>query len=232
MTEDIRDRLIVGLDLPSLAEAEAMVERLGDSVSFYKVGLQLIFAGGLPFAERLARRGKKVFLDVKLLDIDNTVESAVRSLAGLGMSFVTIHAYPKALRAAMAGRGDSPLKLLGVTVLTSMDDGDLASAGYAGSVKELVLRRAQDAASIGLDGIVCSPDDAAAIRALVGPKLKLITPGIRPAGSAPGDQKRFATPASAVEAGADHIVVARPIIGASDPRAAAQAILAEIAAVS
>ena len=137
-----RDRLIVALDVPSVGEAEAMVARLGDSVIFYKIGLQLTFAGGLPFAERLGRSGKQVFLDVKLLDIDNTVAGAVQSIAAMGMTFVTIHAYPKAMRAAVMARGDARLKLLGVTVLTSMDESDLAEAGYAGAVSDLVGRRA------------------------------------------------------------------------------------------
>jgi orotidine-5'-phosphate decarboxylase len=225
---DVRDRLIVGLDVPGVADAEAMVERLGDQVTFYKIGLQLVFAGGLPFAEKLARAGKKIFLDVKLLDIDNTVESAVKSITAMGMTYVTVHAYPHAIRAAMRGRGDSALKLLGVSVLTSMDDADLVANGYADKVSELVLRRARDAAGIGLDGLICAPDDVPAIRAAVGGKLRLITPGIRPAGAAANDQKRIATPASAIRAGADQLVCVRPILGAPDPRKAAADIIREI----
>jgi len=224
-----RDRLIVGLDVPTLAEAQAMVTRLGDTVSFYKIGLQLVFAGGLAFAEDLANSGKKVFLDVKLLDIDNTVSGAVKNIARIGMSYVTIHAYPKAMRAAIRARGDSPLGLLGVTVLTSMDDSDLAMAGYSGKVDELVIRRAIDARDAGMDGIVCSPIEVGKVRAAVGPKITLITPGIRPAGGDVGDQKRVTTPADAIRAGADHLVVARPIIHAPDPKAAAEAIQTEIA---
>jgi orotidine-5'-phosphate decarboxylase len=227
---DPRDRLIVGLDVPTVGEAEAIVERLGGSVTFYKIGLQLIFAGGLGLAERLAKSGKKIFLDVKLLDIDNTVEGAVGNIARMGMTFVTVHAYPKAMRAAVAARGDSSLGLLGVTVLTSMDDGDLAAAGYAGTVDALVLRRAKDARAAGMDGIVCSPVEVAKVRAAVGPGITLVTPGIRPAGSEAGDQKRVTTPADAMRAGADYLVVARPIIRAPDPREAAEAIQAEIAA--
>jgi len=227
---DPRDRLIVGLDLPTLAEADAMVSRLGDTVSFYKIGLQLVFAGGIAFAEKLARSGKKVFLDVKLLDIDNTVAGAVENIARLGMTFVTIHAYPKAMRAAVAARGDAPLGLLGVTVLTSMDDADLEQAGYAGKVNGLVLSRARDAGQAGMDGIVCSPVEVAEVRAAVGPDIALVTPGIRPASAATGDQKRVTTPADAIRAGADYLVVARPIIRAEDPRAAAEAVQAEIAA--
>ena len=235
---DMRDRLIVGLDLPTVADAEAMVTTLGDDVTFYKVGLQLTFAGGLDFARRLADRGKKVFLDVKLLDIDNTVTHAVESIATLGMSFCTIHAYPKAMRAAVsgksnskgadAGKGMGDLRLLAVTVLTSMDEADLAAAGYAGSVAELVARRAADARQAGMDGIVCSPEEASAMRAIVGAGMTIVTPGIRPPGAASGDQKRVATPTAAITAGADHLVVARPIIEAADPRGAAKAILAEI----
>ena len=224
-----KDRLIVGLDLPTRADAEAMVAKLGDAVSFYKIGLQLVFAGGLAFAGDLAKSGKKVFLDVKLLDIDNTVASAIRNIAGMGMTFVTVHAYPKAMRAAVAARGDAPLGLLGVTVLTSMDDSDLDEAGYAGNVGDLVLARARDARDAGMNGIVCSPLEVAAVRAAVGPDIALITPGIRPSGTATGDQKRVTTPADAIRSGADYLVVARPIIAADDPRAAADAIQAEIA---
>lgn len=226
---DLQDRLIVGLDLPTVAEAEAMVARLGGSVSFYKIGLQLVFAGGLALAEDLAKSGKKVFLDVKLLDIDNTIAGAVANVVRAGVTFVTIHAYPKAMRAAVAARGEAPLGLLGVTVLTSMDDGDLEDAGYAGKVEDLVLKRARDARACGMDGIVCSPVEVGRVRAAVGPDIRLITPGIRPAGAAAGDQKRVTTPADAIGAGADHLVVARPIIRADDPRAAAEAIQAEIA---
>lgn len=227
-----RDRLIVALDMPTVAEAEAMVARLGDPVGFYKVGLQLVFAGGIDFARRLVDRGKKVFLDVKLLDIDNTVEGAVRNIAAMGMTFVTIHAYPKAMRAAVAARGSAPLRLLGVTVLTSMDEADLAAAGYAGTVGGLVARRAADARDAGMDGIVASPAEAAAIRAIVGPGIAIVTPGIRAASGEAGDQKRIATPSAAIRAGADHLVVGRPITTAGDPRAAAEAILSEIAAAS
>jgi orotidine-5'-phosphate decarboxylase len=226
---DPRDRLIVGLDLPTVGEAEAMVARLGETVAFYKIGLQLIFAGGLALAERLAKSGKKIFLDVKLLDIDNTVEGAVANIARMGMTFVTIHAYPKAMRAAAAARGDGPLKLLGVTVLTSMDNADLSAAGYAGKVEDLVIKRARDAAIAGMDGIVCSPVEVAKVRAVVGPEIALVTPGIRPAGASSGDQKRVTTPADAIQAGADYLVVARPILKATDPRVAAEAIQAEIA---
>ena len=224
-----RDRLIVALDLPSVGEAEAMVARLGDSVTFYKIGLQLIYAGGIPLAEKLARSGKQVFLDAKLLDIDNTVAGAVASIAAMGVTFLTIHAYPQAMRAAVAARGNARLKLLGVTVLTSMDDSDLAAAGFAGTIASTVAMRAADARAAGMNGIVASPSEAAAIRAIVGPDVAIVTPGIRPAGAEAADQKRVATPAAAIRAGADYLVVGRPITGAADPRAAAEAIVAEIA---
>jgi orotidine-5'-phosphate decarboxylase len=224
-----KDRLIVALDVPSVAEAEAMVGRLGDSVAFYKIGLQLVFAGGIDFAQALAVAGKKVFLDVKLLDIDNTVEGAVANIAAMGMSFVTIHAYPKAMRAAVKARGAAPLKLLGVTVLTSLDEADLAAAGYAGTVAGLVAARAADARAAGMDGIVASPAEAASVRKIIGPGVAIVTPGIRPAGADAGDQKRIATPAAAIAAGADYLVVGRPITAAADPKAAAEAIQAEIA---
>lgn len=227
-----RDRLIVALDLPSVGEAEAMIARLSDSVTFYKIGLQLIYAGGIPLAEKLARSGKQVFLDAKLLDIDNTVAGAVGSIAAMGLTFLTLHAYPQTMRAAVAARGNARLKLLAVTVLTSMDEKDIAAAGYAGSVSDLVARRARDARAAGIDGIVASPGEAAAIRAIVGPDVAIVTPGIRPAGADTGDQKRVATPTAAIKAGADYLVVGRPITGAADPRAAAEAIVAEIAAAA
>ena len=226
---DMRDRLIVGLDLPTIEAADDMVDTLGDTVTFYKVGLQLTFAGGIDFARRLLDRGKKVFLDVKLLDIDNTVEHAVENIAKLGMTFCTIHAYPKAMRAAVAGKAGSDLRLLAVTVLTSMDETDLAAAGYAGTIGELVSRRAADARAAGMDGIVCSPSEAAAMRAVVGAGMAIVTPGIRPGGTPAGDQKRIATPTAAIRAGADHLVIGRPILEAADPKAAAHAIQKEIA---
>jgi len=230
MSLPARDRLIVALDVRSVGEAEAMVARLGDSVSFYKVGLQLTFAGGLAFAERLGRSGKQVFLDVKLLDIDNTVAGAVANIAAMGMTFVTIHAYPQAMRAAVEARGHARLKLLGVSVLTSMNDADLTEAGFAGNVGDLVALCAKQARAAGMDGLVASPAEAAAVRAIVGPDMAIVTPGIRPAGATADDQKRIATPAAAIQAGADYLVVGRPITAAADPKAAADAIQHEIAA--
>ena len=227
---DPRDRLIVGLDVPTVEDAETIVKKLGDSVSFYKVGLQLLFAGGLACADRLSGEGKKVFLDVKLLDIDNTVSGAVANIARMGMRFVTIHAYPKAMRAAIAARGEAELGLLGVTVLTSMDNQDVAEAGYSLGVDDLVLKRARDAAAAGMDGIVCSAAEVASVRAAAGPDIALVTPGIRPSGAEAGDQKRVMAPDDAIIAGSDYLVVARPIIRAADPRAVAEAVHEEIAA--
>lgn len=229
MPLNARDRLIVALDVPSVAEAEAMVERLGDAVSFYKVGYQLAFAGGLPFAAKLIASGKQVFLDLKLHDIGNTVRSGVESVAHMGATFLTVHAYPQTMKAAVEGKASSKLRILAVTVLTSYDDADLAAAGYAGKVSDLAARRAGQARDIGIDGLVCSPEEAANLRKLAGPAMALVTPGIRPAGSATGDQKRIMTPARAIREGADYLVVGRPIVAAADPKAAATAIVAEIA---
>jgi orotidine-5'-phosphate decarboxylase len=224
-----RDRLIVGLDLPSVEEAEAMVGRLGDSVIFYKIGMELTYAGGLALAERLVGDGKGVFIDLKLHDIPNTVERATRQIARLGARFLTVHGYPQSMKAALAGAAGSDLELLAVTVLTSCDDTDLAAAGYALGVKDLVARRALQAKEIGMPGLILSPEETQSVRKLLGPGMQLITPGIRPAGTAVGDQKRVMTPALAIAAGADRLVVARPVIAAADPVAAAEGIVAEIA---
>jgi orotidine-5'-phosphate decarboxylase len=226
---DPRDRLIVGLDLPSVEEAEAMVARLGESVTFYKIGMELTYAGGLSLAERLVGEGKGVFMDLKLHDIPNTVERATRQIARLGAHFLTIHGYPQSLKAAFAGVAGSDLQLLAVTVLTSCDDADLIEAGYAQGVTEVVARRALQASDIGIHGLILSPEEVASVRKLVGPTMQLVTPGIRPAGAAVGDQKRVMTPALAIASGADRLVVARPVIAAADPAAAADAIVHEIA---
>jgi len=225
---DPRDRLIVALDLPSVPEAEALIDRIGDAATFYKIGYRLGYAGGLALAERLAARGLKIFLDLKLHDIGNTVEEGVRSASGLGATFLTVHAYPQTMRAALRGRGAS-LKILAVTVLTSYDDADAAEAGYGLPVAELVAKRAAQAAGIGVDGLVCSAAEATSVRRIVGPDRLIVTPGIRPAGAEAGDQKRVMTPGDARKAGIDHVVVGRPITGAADPRAVAQAIVAELA---
>src|SRR6195256_5485879 len=226
-----RDRLIVALDLPGVAAAEAMIARLGDSVTFYKIGYQLAYAGGLPLVRQLADKGKKVFVDLKLHDIGNTVARGVESVAQLGATFLTVHAYPQTMKAAVGARAGSGLKILAVTVLTSYDDGDLHAAGYRLGVSDLVEARAQQAQVLGIDGLVCSPEEAGAVRKVVGHQMRLVTPGIRPAGSAPGDQKRIMPPARAIVAGADYLVVARPILESADPKAAAEAIQAEIAPV-
>ncbi|MFT2210565.1 orotidine-5'-phosphate decarboxylase [Rhizobium giardinii] len=223
-----RDRLIVGLDLPTIGEAETIVKALGDDVLFYKIGYQLAFAGGLEFARDLAADGKNVFLDMKLLDIDNTVAKGVENIVRMGMSMLTLHAYPKAMRAAVEAARGSDLCLLGVTVLTSMDAQDVIEAGYQFDPQALVLRRAEQARAAGMGGIVCSAEEATAVRNIVGPDMAIVTPGIRPAGSDPGDQKRVMTPADALAAGSSHLVVARPIVKAADPRAAALAILDEM----
>jgi orotidine-5'-phosphate decarboxylase len=223
-----RDRLILPLDMPSVEAAEAMVGKLGDHVTFYKIGYQLAYAGGLPLVQKLVGSGKKVFLDLKLHDIGNTVARGVESVARLGATFLTVHAYPQTLKAAVEGRAGSDLKILAVTVLTSYDDGDLHAAGYRLNVSDLVEARAQQAQVLGVDGIVCSAEEAAAVRKVVGHQMSLVTPGIRPAGAEVGDQKRVMTPARAIAAGADYLVVGRPITGAADPRAAAEAIQAEI----
>ena len=226
-----RERLIVALDLPSVEEAKAMVARLGAAVSFYKVGYQLAFAGGLAYAPVLADAGKAVFLDLKLHDIGNTVAEGVKSVSRLGASFLSVHAYPQTMKAAVEAR-EGILRILAVTVLTSYNDADVAAAGYDFTVAELVAERAAQARDIGVDGLVCSAAEAAKVRSIVGGKLALVTPGIRPAGADAGDQKRIMTPAAAIAAGADYLVVGRPIIAAADPQAAAQAIVEEISRAS
>ncbi|MGA2056453.1 MAG: orotidine-5'-phosphate decarboxylase [Bradyrhizobium sp.] len=224
-----KDRLIVALDLPGVEPAEAMIKRLGDSVTFYKIGYQLGFAGGLSLVRKLTDAGKKVFIDVKLHDIGNTVARGVESLSSLGATFLTVHAYPQTMQAAVEARGNSGLKILAVTVLTSYNEADVEAAGYRHTVADLVAARARQAKALGVDGIVCSPEEVAALRAIVGDQMSLVTPGIRPAGSSSGDQKRIMTPARAIAAGADYLVVGRPVTEAADPKAAANSIQAEIA---
>lgn len=226
--ETMRDRLIVGLDVPTLTEAEKAVRELEGTVSFYKIGYQLAFAGGLDFARELASGGTKVFLDMKLLDIDNTVAKGVENIVRMGVSMLTLHAYPKAMKAAVEAARGSELCLLAVTVLTSMDEQDMIDAGYEYDPHTLVLRRSEQALHAGMGGIVCSAEEAEAVRRIVGPDMAVVTPGIRPAGSDHGDQKRVVTPAQAIRNGSSHLVVGRPIVAASDRRAAAEAILAEM----
>jgi len=225
-----RDRLIVALDLPGVEVAEAMVARLGEAVTFYKIGYQLAYAGGLPLVRKLADKGKKVFIDLKLHDIGNTVARGVESIAKSGATFLTVHAYPQTMKAAVEARGAS-LKILAVTVLTSYDNADLEAAGYRLGVADLVAERARQAEALGIDGLVCSAEEAANLREIVGRRMSLVTPGIRPAGSTTGDQKRIMTPARAIAAGADYLVVGRPVVEAADPKAVAEAIVAEIAPV-
>jgi orotidine-5'-phosphate decarboxylase len=221
-----KDRLIVALDFRQVGAAEALVRRLGPSVSFYKVGLELVMAGGLDLARRLKDAGKQVFLDMKLLDIENTVERAARAAAATGATFLTVHATDaKTLRAAVAGKAGTSLRILGVTVLTNLDAGDLAEQGIAETPADLVVRRARLACAAGCDGVVASGLEAAAVRRAVGPGAAILTPGIRVQGGAAGDQMRVATPQSAIAAGADYLVVGRPIAAAADPSAAAEALV-------
>ncbi len=224
-----KDRLMVALDLPDADAARSMVATLGDSVSFYKIGYQLGFAGGLAVARELADSGKQVFLDFKLHDIGNTVASGVRALMQSGATCLTVHAYPQTLRAAVDARGDAPVAILGVTVLTSWDANDLEAAGIAGSVDAVVAMRARHAVDAGADGIICSALDLPRVVPLTANGFYHVTPGIRPEGSAQGDQKRVATPLSARRDGATHIVVGRPIVGADDPRGMALRIGEELA---
>lgn len=221
-------RLILALDLPDVDKARAMADAVGEAVSFHKIGLQLLPIGGMDLAKTLKDQGKSVFLDFKLLDIAATVEKATRSIAGLGADLLTVHAETEAMKAAVAGRDDSALKLLGVTVLTSYDDAALAEIGYQRGAKELVLRRVDQAVAAGMDGIVASAKEAGEIAARVPDDFLIVTPGIRPAGVSADDQKRVATPASALKSGATHLVIGRAITSADDPKAAAEAILKEM----
>jgi orotidine-5'-phosphate decarboxylase len=228
---DANRRLIVALDVPSVDKARALVKMLGDSVGVYKIGLELLFSGGLALAEELAGHGHAVFVDAKLLDIEATVERATAAIARMGVTFLTVHALDeKTLRAAVRGRGDGPLKLLGVTVLTNLSDSDLVEQGIDHPLREVVLHRAKLAKEAGFDGVVASGHEAGSIRKCTGADFLIVTPGVRPQGAPAQDQTRAVTPAQAIEAGADYLVVGRPITRASDPRAAAEAIVAEIAA--
>lgn len=224
-----RDRLIVALDAPSVDQARALIKRLGDSVGVYKIGLELLYAGGIVLASELASRGDRVFIDAKLLDIEATLERATASIARTGAHFLTVHATDrKTLDAAVRGRGDSRLKLLGVTVLTNLGPADLVQQGTDIPPAELVLHRAMLAKEAGFDGIVASGLEAATIREATGSGFLIVTPGIRPEGAATQDQVRVVSPARAIAAGADYLVVGRPITTAADPRSAAQAIVREI----
>ena len=231
MTAD--DRLIVAIDLPNALAGGELVDKLGDAVSFYKIGLGMLTGGGMGLANELRERGKRVFLDMKLFDIGATVEAAVRGIAQFDLDFLTVHGDPPVVEAAVRGRGRRPTRILAVTVLTSLDRGDLDRMMMIdGDVQALTVERARRALEAGADGVIASPQEAALIRALPEAAGRLIvTPGVRPAGAALGDQKRVATPAAAIRDGADHIVVGRPIWAAEDPRAAAEAVLAELAGI-
>jgi orotidine-5'-phosphate decarboxylase len=224
-----RKRLIVALDMPDVGEARDLVERIGDGASIYKIGMELAYSSGLKLAPELASAGKEVFLDLKLHDIPNTVERATAQAAKLGATFLTVHAYPQTMRAAVAGAKGSDMRILAVTVLTSYDDADLFEACGRFGVVETVRRRAEQALALGVDGLVASAAEAAMVREMVGANMLIVTPGIRPAGAAAGDQKRVATPAEAIGNGADYLVVGRPITQAPDPRAAAAMVVAEVA---
>ncbi|WP_300576922.1 orotidine-5'-phosphate decarboxylase [Phenylobacterium sp.] len=224
-------RLIVPLDLPDLDQARAMVEALGEAVSFYKVGLELFASGGMTLARDLKAQGKQVFLDWKLHDIGTTVQRSAAVLADSGCDLLTVHGEPQVMAAAVRGRGRSSLKILAVTVLTSLSDEDLAEMGYSESARTLVERRIHQAVAAGCDGVVASPHEAQLARAIGGPDFLVVTPGVRPDWSAKNDQARAATPAQALAAGASHIVCGRPITGANDPQAAALRIVAEMAGI-
>lgn len=228
---NLNDRLIVALDVPTVEKARTVVAHIGDAGAFYKIGYQLMPVGGLELARELSHAGKKVFLDFKFHDIGATVERGVASILQLGGDFLTVHAEPDVMKGAVAGRGDDRrLKILAVTVLTSLDQESLAASGISMRLEDLVLKRAGFAAEAGVDGVVASAREAKLIRARFGDALKIVTPGVRPAGSAADDQKRIVTPAAAIINGADYLVVGRPVVLADDPRAAARAIQAEIAA--
>jgi orotidine-5'-phosphate decarboxylase len=226
-----RDRLIVALDVPTIEAARALVGKLGDAVGFYKIGLELVMSGGLDLARELTRDKKQVFLDMKLLDIENTVERATRNAAAIGATFLTVHALDtKTLRAAVAGKAGTNLKILGVTVLTNLDASDIQQQGIGASPADLVARRARLARDAGCDGVVASGQEAGRVRAVVGPDMAIVTPGIRLPGNTVGDQARIATPEQAIAAGADYLVVGRPIAAADDPARAAELFVRSIEA--
>jgi orotidine-5'-phosphate decarboxylase len=222
-------RLIVPLDFPTVEEARAAVERIGDAVNFYKVGLELFATDGMALAGELKRAGKQVFLDWKLHDIPTTVQKAAAALSGSGCDFLTVHGEPQVMQAAVRGRGRSSLKVLAVTVLTSLTDEDLVEMGYAEGARALVERRIHQAIAAGCDGVIASPHEAELARALGGKDFLVVTPGVRPDWSAKNDQARAATPRDALKAGASHIVCGRPITAANDPHAAALRVVQEMA---
>jgi orotidine-5'-phosphate decarboxylase len=221
-------RLIIPLDLPTVGEARDMVERLGDAVSFYKIGLELLATDGMALARELKASGRQIFLDWKLHDIGTTVQRAAAALAGSGCDFLTVHGEPQVMAAAVKGRGTSSLKVLAVTVLTSLTDEDLKETGYAMGARDLVARRIRQAIDAGCDGVISSPHEAALAREVGGPGFLVVTPGVRPEWSARNDQARAATPAWALGQGASHLVCGRPITAANDPRAAALRVAEEM----
>ena len=221
--------LIVALDVDTRREAAEIVDALDGTADFFKIGYQLFYGGdGLALGKELLAAGKRVFFDLKLLDIDNTVERGVAAIARTGATMLTVHAYPQCMRAAVKGAAGSDLTILGVSVLTSMDDNDVAEAGFTYDTAGLVSLRAGQAKAAGVGGLVCSPLEAEMVREIVGPQMALVTPGIRPAGSTANDQKRVLGPAEAIAAGASHLVVGRPITAAADPAAAARQVLGEM----
>src|SRR5580698_5061710 len=225
-----RNPIIIALDVDSAEEARSLVAKLGGAVTIYKVGLELYAAAGVEFVQELIHADKEVFLDLKMYDIPETVKRAVAQVARIGVKFLTAHAVGSVMRAAVAGRGDSNLKLLAVTVLTSVGPEELAEQGYTGTVAELVALRTRMAMELGMDGIVASPLEAKAVRSIIGPKKVLVTPGVRSAGAAKGDQKRVATPLEAVRDGADYLVIGRQITRAANPADEASRVLDEIGA--
>jgi orotidine-5'-phosphate decarboxylase len=220
--------LIIALDVETPEQALNLVDRIGPAADFYKIGMELYAASGPEIVRELMARGLRVFLDLKLYDISETVKRATRQLSKLGIQFLTVHGSRSIMQAAVEGRDDSQTKLLAVTVLTSLDQDDLADLGYPCSPRELVELRVRKAAEAGMDGIVCSPLEIVQVRGIIGPKLKLVIPGVRSAGAATGDQKRVATPAEAIAAGADYLVIGRQVTRSADPRAACEAILKEL----
>lgn len=220
--------LIIALDVETPEQAMSIVEQVGEGADFYKVGMELYAAAGMAFVRQLLERGRRVFLDLKLYDIGETVKRATRQIAKSGVHFLTVHGSSAVMRAALEGRGDAQTEILAVTVLTSFDQEDLADLGYSTPIAELVALRVNKAVACGMDGIVCSPLEVSNVRKIGGPKLKLVTPGVRSAGAATGDQKRVATPAEAMEQGADYLVIGRQVTRAADHRAACEQILQEI----
>ena len=223
--------IIVALDFGDAAQARKLVGALGESVDFYKVGMELYAAAGMTFVRELIAERKQVFLDLKMYDIGETVKRAVKQVAPAGVRFLTVHGSNAVMRAAAEGRGESPLKLLGVTVLTSFDQEDLADLGYPCSVQDLVALRVKNAMAAGMDGIVCSPREAAAARAIAGPEATIVTPGVRSRSASAGDQKRVATPEEAIAAGASYVVIGREVTRASDPATEIARILSDVSAL-